>query len=125
MRMGEHRSFPKPPSRLATRMDRDRAIDRAWQALCRTVDARDHYRCRVCQRRVVKTLSLCAERLERHHLVGRWIAPQLVLDPRNLILCCAADHLRLTRHELLLKATAFYTVEGRSYPDATSELNFV
>src|ERR1051325_3962722 len=95
-----HRSFPKPVPLLVTRMERDRTLDRAWQALCRTVDARDGYRCRVCHRHLVRTLRLCADRLERHHLESRALVPSLRLESKNVICVCALCHLQLTRHEL-------------------------
>src|SRR5205823_3958940 len=96
---------PKPVPQLVVREARARAIDQAWEACKRRVDARDHYRCRVCGRRVVKTLTLCAERLERHHLVPRSIAPAVWADPRNVLVVCAACHGRLTRHEIAATGT--------------------
>ena len=118
--MGEHRSFPKPTPRLVTRLDRDRDFDRAWSALCRYVDERDRYRCRVCQRRVVKTLTLCAERLERHHLESRALLPSLRLEPRNLIVVCAECHGKLTRHEIEPTGPDRFTTAEGSFLNADS-----
>jgi len=118
--MSEHRTFPKPVPQLVAREARDRAIDQAWEACKRRVDARDGYSCRVCGRRVVKTLTLCAERLERHHLVPRSIAGPLWADPRNVLVTCTACHGRLTRHEIAPSGTERFTTEDGSFLNADS-----
>src|SRR5438552_14198328 len=118
--MSEHRSFPKPTPRITERMAEQRAAAALWVACCREVDARDRYHCRCCLRRVRRTLSLCADRMEHHHLTPRSIAPSLTHDPRNVILVCLTDHQRLTRHEIVpcQSADHFFTHEGRQYIDA-------
>jgi len=117
--------FPKPVPRLTSRTTEARAFQRAWTLCCHIVDARDRYRCRVCQRRVRRTLTLCAERLEHHHLVPRSLAPDLVLDVRNLICCCAECHGKLTRHELVAVGSTAWVVDGTPYLDASGEVRFV
>jgi hypothetical protein len=116
---------PKPVPRLVTRVERDRDIDRAWQALCRYVDERDRYRCRVCRRRLVKTLTLCVERLERHHLETRALRPSLTLDPRNVICVCAACHGKLTRHEIEPTSPDRFEFNGHWYLNADCPLTFL
>ena len=91
-RMSEHRSFPKPTPRLQDRVQQRREALRAWQACVRAVDARDQYRCRSCTRRTRQTYTVCPERLEHHHLVGRNVAPHLVADTRNVRRYIAHTH---------------------------------
>jgi len=120
--MSEHRTFPKPVPQLTARIERDRAIDQAWEACKRRVDARDGYSCRVCHRRVVKTLTLCTERLERHHLESRALVPALALDSRNVIVVCAACHGRLTRHEIEPSGRERFITQDGSFLNADSPM---
>ena len=103
--MSEHRSFPKPTPRLKERTIRQWQAGHAWRACCRIVEARDKYICRVCQRHVRRTLTLCPERLEHHHLVARSLAPTLVSAPSNVLCVCAECHGKLTRHEITAQGT--------------------
>jgi len=98
--MSEHRSFPKPTPKIRERMAEQRAELARWFHCCRAVEARDRYICRVCLRHVRRTLTLCADRMEHHHLVPRSLAPHLVASPSNVLTCCAECHGKLTRHEL-------------------------
>ena len=98
--MTPHQSFPKPEPHVYQRATARRAQERAWRACCDAVDARDRYVCRVCRRNVVRTLTLCAERAEHHHLAPRSMAPELRADVRNCLCVCASCHVRLTRHEI-------------------------
>ena len=119
------RPVPKPAPRLIDRVARQRAENAALRTSYRQVDVRDHFACRCCGRRLVKTLTLCPARAEHHHLVGRWIAPMLRADVRNIIAVDAECHGKLTRHELLVKAATFYRVDGRTYPNADGPLMFI
>jgi hypothetical protein len=124
--MSAHQSFPKPASRLTDKHDQRVQNALAWRRCCAEVDRREGWKCRVCNRRVVKTLTLCPERAEHHHLVGRRLLPRaLHCDPRVVVLTCAYCHWKLTRHELLVTAATCYQVEGRSYPDADGPLTFI
>ena len=58
-------------ARVDTRETERLATEREWFELCRQVDARDHFRCRACGCRVVKTLTMRANRTERHHVIPR------------------------------------------------------
>jgi len=120
-----HRSFPKPALRLQERTAQRREALRAWLECCRLVDARDNFRCRCCGRKTIKTLSVCANRLEHHHLHGRNVAPALRYRAQAVISVCLECHGKLTRHELLVKAAMFYRVEGRTYPNADGPLTFI
>lgn len=111
---------PKPVPRLVTRLERDQEFDRAWSALCRYVDERDRYRCRVCGRRLLRTLSLCATRLERHHLESRALMPSLRLEPKNVICVCAECHGKLTRHEIEPTGPDRFTTAAGSFLNADS-----
>ena len=112
--MSEHRSFPKPTPRLQDRVAKRRDAMRAWLACCAAVDQRDRFVCRYCGRKTRKTLTVCPERLEHHHLVGRNVAPELVTATRNVICVCLECHGKLTRHE----------VEPIGYLDANGPLHF-
>src|SRR6266853_680343 len=128
IRMSEHRSFPKSAPRIKERMATQRAEAAAWIACCRAVDAREHYRCRVCGRRTERTLGMVAARGEHHHLVPRRIAPALVWDVRNVILVCAFPcHRALTRHEIepIGEAATMFEHDGRHYLDANQPLSFL
>ena len=124
--MSEHRSFPKPTPRLQERMQQRREAMRAWLECCAAVDHRDGYKCRVCGRKTRKTLTLCPERLEHHHLVGRRIAPALICDVRNVVTLCHLHHTLITRHELRVEAAVehMFEYEGRVYANADHPLHF-
>src|ERR1044072_3390842 len=93
-----HRSFPKPVPRLVDRIASKRLADQAWTACKRLVDKRDRYRCRSCKRRVIKTLTLCPERAEHHHLVSRRLLPKaLIACPHLVVLLCAQCHQQTPR----------------------------
>ena len=117
---------PKPVRILDTRITQNRLADLAWHNCIRLVDERDGWRCRVCHGRVVKTLTVCPERAEHHHLVQRSRAPGLRADPRNVVLVCAIDHGRLTRHELepFGLAADRFVVHARAYLNADAPLIF-
>lgn len=125
--MSEHRSFPKPPTRLVERTAKRREAMQAWLACCAAVDARDKWICRCCGRRTKRTLTLCAERLEHHHLVGRRIAPGLTHDSRNVIDCCLECHGKLHRHELHIEGRAeeMFTHDGRRFWNADCPLHII
>ncbi len=95
-----HQSFPKPPRRLSERQQVRAKRALAWQLTCYAVDLRDGWRCRCCQRRVEKTLTLCPERAEHHHLIPRSRAKVLTFDAQNVVLLCCECHTKITHHEL-------------------------
>jgi hypothetical protein len=114
---------PKPRSRLVSRKAKRRAEESAWVACCRAVDARDGGRCRCCKRFVVRTLTLCPERAEHHHLAGRTVRG-LRCDPRAVCLLCAECHQRVTRHEVVITSCSYFEFNGRSVVDADCPLVF-
>jgi len=116
---------PKPMRRLEAVTASRRVAQLAWQQCCRVVDARDQHRCRVCRCRVRRTMEVCPERLEHHHLIARRVEPGLRTDVRAVICVCLSCHGRLTRHELTVHGNRFFTHQGRICLDAEGELSFV
>ena len=100
-----HRSFPKPAPRLQERTAQRRNALRAWQECVRVVDARDQFTCRCCGRHLTRTLTVCPQRLEHHHLHGRNVAPERITDPSSVVSLCMACHQRVTRHEVTIQGT--------------------
>jgi hypothetical protein len=93
---------PKPKTRLTERHTRKRELEEKARVFRSLVWARDRGRCVVCGRAVKRTLGLDPLRGEVHHLRGRNVAPEERCNPRNGVLVCLLDHLRLTRHEIEL-----------------------
>lgn len=122
-----HRSFPKPPPRLESRMQAKRDAERAWEACKRAVDVRDQFKCRCCQRKVIKTISVDPARAEHHHLVSRRLLPkEKLFSPDVVILVCLECHGKLTRYEILVTQTDHrLVIDGRSYPNANADLIFL
>lgn len=123
-----HRSFPKPVPRLLDRTAARRLADQAWEACKRIVDARDGYKCRACGRHVRRTLTLCPERAEHHHLVSRRLLPKaLQMDARLVILTCARCHHALTRHTVRVWQARVdsFVIEGERFPNAEHRLVFL
>lgn len=54
--------------------------------------ARDDHRCRLCGRRVRRTLTRCPEQGHVHHLRGRRVAPEDLYNPAAALLVCAVCH---------------------------------
>lgn len=106
---------PKPITRLANKLSKNAAFDRGWERTKAIVNRRDEMRCRVCGCRTLITLELTARRAEHHHLVRRAKAPELLTDPRNVLLVCCACHEKLTHHELepVQRASDLFTLDGK------------
>lgn len=94
--------FPKPPSRLVDRAAKRRDDEQRLREFRDAVWRRDEGKCRMCGRKVVKTLSLVPERGEVHHLRGRNVTPEDRYNVKRAVLLCAADHQRVQRHEASL-----------------------
>ena len=54
--------------------------------------ARDDSKCRLCGRKVTRTLTLCAEQGHVHHIRGRRVAPEDVYNPAKALLVCGLCH---------------------------------
>ena len=109
-------TFPKPTSRLAQRTARLRDDRLAEAAFKRAVWTRDEGTCRICGCRCLRTLALHPRRGEVHHVKPRAYRATR-FDVRNGLLLCAADHERVTRHQMELYATGVFIVNGVSYQD--------
>lgn len=106
----------KGPTRLDVKAQADTsdaANLRRWAA---AVKLRDKGRCRVCAIRTIATLALDPKRGEAHHLISRSVKV-IRHDVRNGLWTCARHHQRLTRHQLIVVATAAqrFVVGGVSY----------
>jgi len=124
--VSEHRSFPKPTPRLQERVQQRREAMRAWLVCCAAVDHRDRFICRCCGRTVRKTLTVCPERLEHHHIAARHVAPHLVTDVKNILAVCLSCHQKLTRHEMYIdgREEDMFVVEGKQFWNADCPLHF-
>lgn len=122
-----HRSFPKPFTKLQRAMDKKAArLDdakrlREWATAVKT---RDHWRDRRTGQRVLRTLAIDASRAEAHHIVGK-DDPAVRYDVRNGICLSLATHLMVEMGQLRIKGSAWFTVKGTRYIDATAPVRFV
>jgi hypothetical protein len=98
------RAQPKPRPRLDDHTEAIRADERELAAFRFAVCVRDGWRCRVCHRRVVRSLALIPERAEVHHLAGRSKAHRYAVN--MAILVCCECHGKLTRHDIDWKEEA-------------------
>ena len=120
------RAVPKgsAPTRLQVKTEQRVDEKKAWEQAKRTVWARDQGRDRLTKRKVLKTLALDPKRGEVHHIEGRE-NKALRYDPRNLILLSLETHERVTRHELRIVGTRFFTHEGKRFINADYRVRFV
>lgn len=122
-----HRSFPKPSTKLrraiakkAARLDDAKRL-RAWAAAVKT---RDQWTDRRTGRRVLRTLAIDPDRAEAHHIVTK-ADPAVRYDVRNGICLSLATHLMVEMGQLRIEGTAWFTVQGTRYIDATAPVRFV
>lgn len=120
-----------PKHELPTRLDRavankaDRLDDakklRAW---ARAVKDRDRWKDRKTGRRVLRTLSLDADRAEAHHIAGKddWNVRH---DVRNGVCLSLAVHLAVETGKLRIDGTKWFTKNGCRYIDGTAPVTFV
>jgi len=120
-----------PKNALETRLDRAiahkaaRLLDqkqlRAWAFAVKT---RDRWRDRKTGVRLRRCLDLDPLRAEAHHLAGK--DDQAVrYDVRNGICLSLATHDAVTRGQLVIEGTAWFTVRGTRYIDASAPVIFV
>lgn len=116
----------KGPTRLEEKVVKMKADEKAWEACKRTVDVRDHYNCRHCGCKTVKTLDLTPNRAEHHHIVRRKKEAKLLTDPRNVLLLCHVCHTEVTRRKLFIlqPAKAMFTLNGKSYLNADNPVEW-
>jgi hypothetical protein len=118
-------------SQLETRLDRAiankaaRLLDakklRAWAFEVKT---RDKWRDRKTGRRVLRTLNLDPDRAEAHHVASK-DDHAVRYDVRNGICLSLATHDAVTRGQLAIEGTAWFSIKGTRYIDATHAVIFV
>jgi hypothetical protein len=99
----------KEPSRVRVRKMRNAEQLAAWKAVCKQVDARDGYRCRVCGRRADPNAVGLVDRAHRHHIVYRSAGGED--DEANVITLCAECHAEQHAGRLDVKGNARTGVE--------------
>jgi hypothetical protein len=120
-------AVPKGSTRLdraiakkAARLDDAKQL-RAWAF---AVKDRDRWRDRKTGRRVLRTLSLDPDRGEAHHLVSK-DDPAVRYDVRNGLTLSLQSHLEVEQGRYRIEGTAWFTVKGQRYIDATHAVIFV
>lgn len=120
-----------PKHELETRLDRaienksarlmDERLLRSWAF---KVKDRGQWRDRKTGQRLRRCLELDPLRAEAHHVVGRddWAVRY---DVRNGICVSFATHDALTRGQLVIEGTAWFTIRGTRYIDCTAPVYFV
>lgn len=83
---------PKPQTRLRDRIQYKKDRDQQERIFKLAVWMRDQGKCQHCGIKVVKSLTLTANRGEVHHLRPRSRAPEKRFDPDNGVLLCAVCH---------------------------------
>lgn len=113
------------PTRLDEKTEKDKADVGKLEAWKRKVYAFAKYRCLACGIAVIRTLKLVANRAEAHHIERR-SNKATRYDERNGACLCLTCHGKVTRSELRIVGTRFFTLEDsrRRYIDATAPLRF-
>lgn len=88
------KSFPKAKSRLEVKADAKPLTRVDEQAFRTEVWTRDKGHCRMCGRKVIKTMARVPERGEVHHLHGR--IGILRFEAKSAVLTCCVCHEKLT-----------------------------
>lgn len=121
----------KPLAKGKTRLEEKEAKasndDKSWRECLRIVDARDKHKCRACKRKTEKTLTLCKEREEHHHLVRRRKVKALMFDARNVVTLCAECHSKVTRNQLapIGKAAHMFDLGTQKFLNADYPITWV
>ncbi len=96
----QRRAQPKAQTKLERKVKKALDDARAGAAFRHAVWKRDEGLCRICKRKVARTLTLQANRGEVHHIKGRNVTPEDRYNVAAAILCCAGCHINLQRHEI-------------------------
>jgi hypothetical protein len=125
------RTRPRANPKLVTRLTRaiakkaarleDAQKLRAW---ARAVKERDQWKDRRTGQRVRRTRELDPLRAEAHHIVSR-DDRAVRYDIRNGITLSFESHDLVERHVLRIEGTAWFTVDGVRYIDASYPVRFV
>ena len=122
-----HKSYPKPSTKVdrAIAAANARLADRrklvAWAFAVKT---RDQWRDRKTGKRLLRTLNLDPLRAEAHHIVSK-DDPAVRYDVRNGITLSLVTHDAVERGLYRIEGTAWFTVNGVTYIDATFPVRFV
>ena len=101
MAIGYGQACPKPSGQRLQAKDAARKLDERLLAKFRAaVWKRDEGRCRLCGRKVKRTLALEPLRGEVHHLRGRRVAPEDRYNVSKALLLCKGCHDKAGRHEV-------------------------
>lgn len=120
-----------PKRELDTKLDRAIANKtarlndaRALRAWAFAVKTRDQWKDRKTGARVRRCLELDPDRAEAHHIAGKddWTVRY---DVRNGICLSLATHDAVTRGQLVIEGTAWFTIAGTRYIDARFPVIFV
>jgi len=91
--LGSQVGAPPKPAKGAERKQKRLARNRQAQAFRAAVRQRDGYRCRLCGRRVRRTLDMLADdACHVHHIRGRNVAPEDRFNPAAALTLCGACH---------------------------------
>lgn len=108
--------LPKGPTRLDAKEAKDKIDEKELDAWRTKVYTRDRYRCRVCKRKVSRSIELKPDQAHGHHIVSRKFKP-LRYDRRNGVTCCPRCHEDIERNRVVIigKAADMFVLDGKSY----------
>lgn len=123
----ERRRVPnwKPPSRLQDRITEDALTIVDERQFKNDVWKRDLYRCRCCEKPVIRAIGRIPNRGEVHHIHGR--GGDLRFEARAAVLLCLVCHERVTgrvNDRLVVVGSKVFTMRGEQYIDARAPLTF-
>lgn len=122
------RAVPKyeMKSRLDAKVEKTKNADKAWDECKKAVDARDAGKCRICRKKVVKTIAFDPKRAEHHHLVKRRKEKALLTDQRNVLLVHLACHEKAERSKIhpIQKASDMFALNGTSFVNADNPIEW-
>lgn len=95
-----YRNNDKGETKLQRVIAKQRTEKQSASAFKAAVWARDKGQCRVCKRKVIRSLAVSPKRGEVHHLRGRNVAPKDRFNPEAAALLCAVCHAKAQRHEI-------------------------
>lgn len=90
------------PTATETRQEKQRRVKAAWLAVCKLVNQRDGYRCRVCGRELYSGIR------HHHHIVFR--SKGRDDSPGNLALLCPLHHAEVHSGKLRIEGDADRTL---------------
>lgn len=117
--------IPKAKSRLEVKADAKPLTRVDEKAFRQEVIARDGMRCRMCGKKVIKTLARVPERLEIHHIHGR--TGDLRFDSRAALVLDARCHERVTgrvSERWIIVPTKTFTTRQGVFTDARAKVRF-